>query len=110
MSTIVITGFMGCGKTEVAQKLAEQLQLKSIDLDDVITEREGKSPARLISEDGEPHFRNRETAALSTTLKTEPTAVVALGGGAWIQEENRRLVDEFQATSVWLDVPFEICW
>jgi shikimate kinase len=110
MPPIIITGFMGSGKTEVAHRVARQLQRKSIDLDSIITELDGKSPARLITEDGEHFFRTRETSALKTVFETEPNAVVALGGGAWIQEENRHLATEFQATSVWLDVPFDVCW
>ena len=110
MSAIVISGFMGSGKTEVARKLAERLQRKLVDLDEVITQREGKSPANLISEDGERFFRTRETVALKTTLDAELNAVVALGGGAWIQEENRMLIEHANATSIWLDAPFEVCW
>jgi shikimate kinase len=110
MPPIIVTGFMGSGKTEVAHRIARHLQRKAIDLDSVITQLDGKSPARLITEDGERFFRTRETSALKTVFETEPNAVVALGGGAWIQEENRDLARKFQATSVWLDVPFEICW
>lgn len=110
MPPIIVTGFMGSGKTEVAHRIARHLKRKAIDLDSVITELDGKSPARLIVEDGEHFFRTRETSALKTIFETEPSAVVALGGGAWIQQDNRDLAKQFQAISVWLDVPFEICW
>jgi len=36
--------------------------------------------------------------------------VIALGGGAWIQETNRQLVSEYGCVNVWLDAPFEMCW
>src|SRR5690349_8354491 len=109
-SPIVITGFMGCGKTEVARYLADCLGRPLVDLDETITRREAKSPARLISEDGEQFFRTKETNALETVLKNNETAVIALGGGAWIQDENQALIGAFHGTSVWLDVPFEVCW
>ena len=54
---IVITGFMGCGKTRVARELARHLNLTMVDLDERITEKEGRSPAQLIVEEGEEAFR-----------------------------------------------------
>jgi shikimate kinase len=36
--------------------------------------------------------------------------VIALGGGAWITEENRELIAQHNGVSVWLDAPFELCW
>jgi shikimate kinase len=107
---IVITGFMGCGKSKVARELARQLNLIMVDLDEVITEREGKSPAQLIVEDGEPFFRSVESTVLGDLLQARTAGVVALGGGAWIEETNRDLINEYDCTSVWLDTPFEICW
>lgn len=107
---IVITGFMGCGKTGVARKLAELLSLEVVDLDEAITEREGRSPARLISEDGEKAFREIETEALGDLLKSGPIRIIALGGGAWIERANRVLIDQNRGISVWLDTPFGTCW
>ena len=109
MNPIVITGFMGCGKTEVARRLALRLGLEMIDLDHVIAEREGRTAAQLIVEEGEPGFRAVETARLREVLE-ERIGIVALGGGAWITEANRRLIDQHNALSVWLDAPFELCW
>jgi len=48
--TIVITGFMGCGKSQVARELARRLDVLMIDLDDRITASEGRTPAELITE------------------------------------------------------------
>lgn len=107
---VIITGFMGCGKTRVARELARRLDLEMIDLDERITEREGRSPAQLIVEDGETAFRAVESDVLRELLKAKKTAVIALGGGAWIQEANRELIRQDDCLSVWLDAPFEICW
>ncbi|HEU4870213.1 MAG TPA: shikimate kinase, partial [Pyrinomonadaceae bacterium] len=54
---IVITGFMGCGKSRVARALAQNLNVSFVDLDESITARTGRTPAQLIDEDGEPAFR-----------------------------------------------------
>jgi shikimate kinase len=107
---LVITGFMGCGKTRVARELAKRLNLELIDLDDRITQREGRSPAQLINEDGEASFRSIESDVLRDVLATETPCVIALGGGAWIEERNRALIEQHQFTSIWLDAPFEVCW
>ena len=107
---IVITGFMGCGKSKVARALARRLDLPVFDLDDLITAQEGRTPAQLITEAGEPAFRSIESNRLSELLKTVSFGVIALGGGAWIEETNRELINQHGCVSVWLDVPFEICW
>jgi shikimate kinase len=107
---IVIAGFMGAGKTTVAVALGRLLDCRSIDLDDVITAREGRTPQRLIDDEGEAAFRDLETRALRDALADCSECVIALGGGAWTLERNRRLVDEHGCVAVWLDVPFDLCW
>lgn len=107
---IVITGFMGCGKSKVARELARRFNVLFIDLDEKITQREGRSPAQLIVEDGERAFRAIESNTLREVLDTKTAGVIALGGGAWIEERNRAAIDSGKCVTVWLDVPFEICW
>jgi len=107
---IVFTGFMGCGKSVVAREIASQLGLTMVDLDDTITEIQGKSPARLIAEDGESAFRKIETAILERILRDRSVGVIALGGGAWITAANRELIGQQGGLSVWLDTPFSVCW
>jgi shikimate kinase len=110
MQTIVITGFMGCGKSNVARELARRLDVPMIDLDDRITAREGRTPAELINEAGEDQFRAIETNTLLELLLTRSAGVIALGGGAWIERANRDLIDWYGCLSVWLDTPFAVCW
>ena len=107
---IVITGFMGSGKSRIARELSRHLEVTMVDLDDAITEREGKSPAELIVETGEPYFRSIESNVLRELLQTGAAAIISLGGGAWIEETNRKMIDEFSCLSVWLDEPFDVCW
>ena len=107
---IVITGFMGAGKTTVAAALARLLDCSMIDLDYFITAREGRGPREIIEADGEPRFRHIETLALGEALADKDARVIALGGGAWTIESNRQLVTERAACSVWLDAPFAVCW
>jgi len=107
---IVITGFMGCGKSVVARALAQHLNVSFVDLDESITARTGRTPAQLITEDGERAFRHIETDTLREVLHAGEAGVIALGGGAWIEAANRELISEYGCSTVWLDVPFEVCW
>ena len=107
---IVITGFMGCGKTEVARTVARRFDLTLVDLDHRIAEQHGRTAAQLIVEEGEPAFRAIETQTLRELLQENATGVIALGGGAWITAENRDLIEEHHGVTVWLDTPFELCW
>ena len=107
---LVITGFMGCGKSEVARALADRLELPLIDLDDKIARLHGRTAAQLINDEGEVSFREIETNTLREVLQPKTPAVIALGGGAWITETNRELVAAHKGVAVWLDTPFAVCW
>jgi shikimate kinase len=107
---IIITGFMGAGKTTVAAALAQKLACSMIDLDSLIKEREGRTAQMIIDEDGEARFREIEAEALRDALEKGGARIIALGGGAWTVSRNRALISEHGAFTIWLDAPFELCW
>lgn len=107
---IIITGFMGAGKTSVAAALARKLDCPMIDLDNFISEREGRAASVIIEEDGEARFREIESAALRDVLEKNSARVIALGGGAWTIFANRALIQQHSGLTIWLDAPFELCW
>ncbi len=107
---IAIVGFMGSGKSVVARILSARLNRNMVDLDALITERHGRTPAHIIEDDGEPVFRTIETSVLTDLLREGFTGVIALGGGAWTELPNRLALAEHKALTVWLDAPFEVCW
>lgn len=107
---IVLTGFMGAGKTALAESLAARYDCRMIDLDALIAGREGRSIAAIIDKDGEARFREIETRALLDALQYKAAHVIALGGGTWTLERNRALIEEHDCITVWLDAPFELCW
>jgi shikimate kinase len=104
---IFLVGFMGAGKTTVGRELARHLNYDFLDLDDVIVARAGKSVQEIFADLGEAQFRSLESAAIRSCADIE-RSVVALGGGAYVQKQNRVLLREIGKT-VWLDCPTEIC-
>ncbi len=103
---IVLTGFMGAGKTTVGRLLAARLNWDFLDLDAYIESRAGLSVPSIFSAHGEAHFRQLESAALASALGRN-RLVLALGGGAPEVLTNRLLLEQTPATStVFLDAPF----
>ncbi|MEJ7618466.1 MAG: shikimate kinase [Pyrinomonadaceae bacterium] len=107
---ILITGFMGAGKTTTARSLARLLGTTCVDLDQLITDRHGLSPQEIIDAEGEMRFREVETMALDAALGDRAAHVVSLGGGTWAIGQNRALIAEHGGFVVWLDAPFALCW
>jgi shikimate kinase len=88
---IVLTGFMGSGKTTVGPLVANRLGWSFIDVDDVIEAEAGCAIAELFTRDGEPAFRDREHATIRK-LASNDSLVLALGGGAFERAETRDLL------------------
>lgn len=101
---IYLVGFMGSGKSTVGTLLAQELGWPFIDLDTVIEAGQGATIREIFDSSGEPFFRQLERAALTEAVKTEP-AVVALGGGTFVQPSNLDFIRETGGTTVWLDCP-----
>ncbi len=89
--SIYLIGFSGTGKSTIARLLGAQLGLPVYDLDSMIAERSGMSIPAIFEREGEPGFRDRETAALQAVAGLG-ACVVATGGGAPLRDENRRLM------------------
>ena len=85
---LVLTGFMGTGKSAVGRKAARRLRMQFVDMDDVLEERAAMSISRSFAERGEDAFREMESA-LAAELGTREGVVIATGGGAMLREENR---------------------
>ncbi len=85
---IILTGFMGTGKTSVGPVVAARLGRRFVSLDDVIAERAAKPIPAIFAEDGEDAFRALE-AAVCRELAAPQGLVVATGGGAAIDPANR---------------------
>src|SRR5262245_60897914 len=102
---IFLVGFMGAGKSHVGRELAGRLGWRFIDMDEEIEGTERLSIREIFAQFGEPHFRRLEREHLKR-LSTEDHAVIALGGGAYIDAENRATA-ESSGVTVWLKVSFD---
>ncbi|HNU83162.1 MAG: shikimate kinase [Acidobacteria bacterium] len=104
---ILLTGFMGAGKTTVGERLAGRLGLPFVDLDREIERAAGLAVAEIFATHGEAWFRSREREALAAALAL-PEVVVATGGGTLTFPENQAYAAARGAFVVWLDVPFPV--
>ena len=93
---------MGAGKSTIGRLAAKRLKVKFIDVDKVIERNEKKSIKRVFEENGEKYFRKLEEKITFKILKNKK-AVIALGGGAFINKEIREKVLK-SCISVWLKV------
>ncbi len=91
MTNIVVTGFIGTGKTTVGHEVARRLDRSFVDMDAEIEVRAGKSIPRIFAEDGEAAFRQME-AALCQELSAQQELVIATGGGTLVDPANRALM------------------
>jgi shikimate kinase len=98
---------MGCGKSVVGVLVARRAGVPFHDLDFVIESEAGMSISEIFASRGESGFRAIESRLLPEVLK--PDSVVALGGGAPIDDANWRLITE-RATTVFLDCGFDTIW
>jgi shikimate kinase len=102
-------GFMGAGKTTVGRALAARLGWRFDDLDDLIEAREGRSVEQIFRLHGEPAFRDLERRVVRETLTATGSAsrVLALGGGAFLEEQVRETLREADIPAVFLDASVE---
>lgn len=107
---LYLTGFMGSGKTTMGRLIAEELGWPFVDLDDDIEAAAGCTISELFATKGEAEFRRIEHDALKARVHQVlcgSPVVLALGGGAYAQANNRELLHEAGLT-VWLDAGLEL--
>jgi shikimate kinase len=108
----MLVGFMGAGKSSVGRALAHLLNWKFEDLDERIERREVRKVHEIFRELGESEFRRAEHDALQelmNELGKGAAKVVALGGGAFVQERNAALITG-EIPTVFLDASAEELW
>ena len=112
-TALFLVGFMGAGKTSVGRALAQRLNWNFEDLDERIERREQRTVPEIFRDSGEAEFRRAEHAALLDVLEElrgGAFKIVALGGGAFVQEQNAQLLQASGIPAVFLDAPVEELW
>jgi shikimate kinase len=106
---LYLVGFMGSGKTTIGRHLAHRLGWNFFDLDHEIEAAEKTTIAKLFDTRGEPEFRRIESDVLRQHvywIERGRPAVLALGGGAFVDAANRELILQ-NGIAIWLDCSFE---
>jgi shikimate kinase len=98
---------MGSGKTLVGALVADRAHVRFFDLDHLVEDKAGMSIAEIFATHSEEAFRAFEKQTLPHVL--QPDAVVALGGGVVMDDDNWRLISS-EATTVYLEAPFAVVW
>lgn len=102
---IVLTGFMGSGKSTAGQSLASQLGLAFVDLDEEMVRIVGMSIPDIFADEGEPWFRSFERRTLQQVVDRPESLVLSVGGGALVEPESVALIRKRPSQVVFLHVP-----
>ena len=105
MKNIVLVGMPGCGKSTVGRKISEKLGRTFKDADDEVLAFSGKTPAEIITNEGETAFRKVETEVLKELCKQSAT-VVSTGGGCVTVDENFDVIRQ-NSVVVWVKRPID---
>lgn len=106
---LALVGFMGAGKTTLAEPVAARLGRKAVDADRALEGRAQISVSGFFAKRGETEFRVAEAGLAREILRDPVPAVIALGGGAVKTPEVRRALDE-HALTVLLEVDADTAW
>jgi len=110
---VVLIGFMGAGKSSVGQALGERMGWTFEDLDERIERREQRKVPDIFRDLGEAVFRRAEHGALKellSELRTGGGKIIALGGGAFVQQNNVRMIEATRVPTVFLDADAAELW
>lgn len=102
---VVLVGLMGAGKTSIGRRLGLRLGLSFADSDDAVIEAAGMSISDIFELYGETNFRELERRVIARLIGEQP-AILALGGGAFIDLATRELV-KTKAISIWIDADLD---
>jgi shikimate kinase len=106
---VVLTGYMGAGKSSVGRRVASRIGRRFVDADVAIESHAELSIPEIFAKRGEVWFRRTEEAVIREVLAESPPGVLALGGGALENARTRRLVNR-TANVVWLRVSPAVAW
>src|SRR6201987_3735810 len=104
--TVVLVGLMGAGKSKIGRRLAARLNLPFFDSDHEIERAAGESIEEIFANRGERVFRDGERRVIARLL-AQPVHVLATGGGAFMDEMPRRVIER-RGVSLWLRADLDV--
>lgn len=102
--SVVLCGFMGCGKSTVGKIIAGRLGMSFVDTDSLIEKRENRAIKDIFAEDGEAYFRDKEHE-ICCELSDSDGYIIAVGGGALTFDRNAAAFKS-KAKIIFIDVDF----
>ena len=102
MRKIVLLGYMGCGKSTIANRLSKSTEIPFVDLDKSIEQRENLSINEIFEQKGEIHFRKVEHEIFVELLNAPGDLIISLGGGAPCYANNHELLNGKNVISIYL--------
>ena len=107
MIKIVLLGYMGSGKSTIAQLLSEKTQIEAFDLDKIIEKRTGLSIKNIFEQKGEVFFRKLENQIFKELISSEKEMILSLGGGTPCYANNHELLNGDGVVSFYLKASIE---
>lgn len=107
MIKIVLLGYMGSGKSTIANLLSEKTQIEAFDLDKIIEKRTGLSIKNIFEQKGEVFFRKLENQIFKEMISSEKEMVLSLGGGTPCYANNHELLNGDGVVSFYLKASIE---
>lgn len=102
MKKIILLGYMGCGKSTIAQKLTQKMGIPYLDLDEWIEKKTHLSIKAIFEKHGEVYFRKLEHEAFKEILESPNPLILGLGGGTPCYANNHELLQRDDVVSVYL--------
>ena len=107
MKKIILLGYMGCGKSTIAQNLSKITNIPFLDLDKCIENKANLSINEIFEQFGEIHFRKLEHEMFLELLQSSENIIIGLGGGTPCYANNHELLKGDDVTSIYLKASIE---
>ncbi len=107
MRKIILLGYMGCGKSTIANKLSKIIQIPFVDLDKIIEEKTNLTINQIFETQGEVYFRKLEHEVFVELLNSTENMIIGLGGGTPCYANNHELLQREDVISIYLKASIE---
>lgn len=107
MKKIILLGYMGCGKSTIAQNLSKIINIPFLDLDNCIEKKTNLSIKEIFEKHGEIYFRKLEHEIFLELLQSSEDSIIGLGGGTPCYANNHLLLQREDITSIYLKASIE---